>query len=136
MHRSSGSPNMINIESLQKSLGHVRNCIPFLHAASGCDTTSTFFNKAKAAALKILEKNKQLANADPESISNFGEFFTLCLYGAPKDLRSINQLRYIKFNQITASKSLTKEMQLGALPPTKNALSQHFYRVYHHIQLW
>lgn len=113
MHRSFGSRNTIHIQSLQESLGHLRSCILFLHAASGCDTTSSFFNKGKSAALKVLQKNKKLAdqlsiftlnNARPEEIAELGEIFTLQLYGASKGVSCINKCRYLKFNQITARK--------------------------------
>jgi len=34
--------------------------ILFLHAFSGCDTTSALFNKGKTATLKLLEKRQDL----------------------------------------------------------------------------
>lgn len=75
-------------------------------------------------------------DANPENLIALGEEFTLRLYGAAKDVQSVNKLRYLKFNQITARKSLNSEMQIASLPPTKHSLNEHFYRVYYQIQEW
>jgi hypothetical protein len=145
IQRSFGPHNLINIKSLQESLGHLKECILFLHAVSGCDTTSSFCNKGKATTFKLLEKNKKLSeqmkmflqkDANPENLIALGVEFTLRLYGAAKDVQSVNKLSYLKFNQITARKSLNSEMQIASLPPTKHSLNEHFYRVYYQIQEW
>jgi hypothetical protein len=56
--------------------------ILFLHAFSGCDTTSTLFNQGKMKFINVLRKNPGLneimqgfknPNADPEIIAKAGE---------------------------------------------------------------
>lgn len=37
-----------------------RDIILFLHGVTGCDTTSTFFNKGKVNVLKLFEKRPDL----------------------------------------------------------------------------
>jgi len=39
---------------------HVKNNILFLHAFSGCDTTSSFLRQGKMKFVKLLEKNNKL----------------------------------------------------------------------------
>lgn len=146
MLRSFGLHNMIPIKTLQRALGHgITSRLFFMHAVSGGDKTSAFKGKGKASAFKIIQKNKPLAEelqifydtgADRNRLCNVGESFVLRLYGAHKDVISINKLRYVKFNQINARKSLTKEIDIALLPPTKNALNQHIFRVYHQVQEW
>ncbi|KMQ87542.1 hypothetical protein RF55_13146 [Lasius niger] len=88
--------------------------ILFLHAFSGCDTTSALFNKGKTAALKLLEKRQDLQvaaqvfnriDASRESISSNGIRFFLGIYGAPIKEVSINTYRYLCF-----AKSVGKNM--------------------------
>ena len=45
---------------LQQGRGNLKQCIFFIHAASGCDTTSAVYRKGKADALKTLESNEEL----------------------------------------------------------------------------
>lgn len=52
-----------NIMQLQTKLGHLRHCILFLHALSGCDTTSFIFKKSKKYCLQLLRKDVNLCNS-------------------------------------------------------------------------
>jgi hypothetical protein len=52
--------NLLYTTSSFKFDEHVRDNILFLHAFSGCDTTSAFFRQGKMKFLKLLNKNKQL----------------------------------------------------------------------------
>ena len=121
----------------------------FLHAATGCDTTSAFFGKGKKAVISSVEKksiNSHLkiaieafkrAGQSHDTIFENGIKFLLFLYGAPAKTTSIDEYRYVAFAKAVANntKSL-KPVKLESLPPTSDAARQHFYRVYLQVQKW
>lgn len=146
MLRSFGTHKIINIATLRKALGDViTRSVLFIHAVTGGDKTSALYKKGKSSAISILPKNQHLSeeigvfyknNANIAELCRVGELFLLKLYNAPKDVLCINKFRFIKFNQMTARNNLSKEVDLACLPPTKNALNEHIFRVYHQIQEW
>ena len=116
----------------------------FLHAISRCDTTSALFRQGKKKAVKIIENKGDLhpfvvlfykINSHPEEIAEAGEKFLLQLYGAPKMIVSLDDLRYKRF-QKASKKSLQSEVNMATLPPTSSASKQHSFRVYYQIQQW
>jgi len=116
--------------------------ILFLHAVTGCDTTSALFAKDKAKSLKILEKRDDLRtatevfnkkNCSPQLIVKNGIRFLLAMYGAPSNEESLDTFRYYCFARSTR---LNKAVKLSTLPPTSSAAQQHLYRVYYQVQTW
>lgn len=116
--------------------------ILFLHAFSGCDTTSSLFNQGKLKFLSILQKHQDLhdsiqvfqdSNAEPDAIADAGERFLLALYGAKHgDNISLDAYRYQCF-----VRSLTKsKFNIASLPPTAAAARQHSFRTYYQVQEW
>ncbi|KYN12193.1 hypothetical protein ALC57_15644 [Trachymyrmex cornetzi] len=110
--------------------------IAFVHAFSGCDSTSALFNQGKIKLLNILKQNTQLneiveifreENADSHNISEAGERVLAALYGYSDDVRSLNDIRYYCF---TRSVYKTK-FNLASLPPTEDAARQHSFRTYY-----
>lgn len=73
------------------------------------------------------------ANTAPNVIFNNGLHFLLAVYRAPKNLNSIDILRYSIFFKSTR---FNKAVQLISLPPTSAAAQYHFYRVYYQVQTW
>ena len=80
----------------------MKQCILFIHAASGCDTTSAIYRKGKAAALKTLESHEELQRqigvfyiktSSCEEISSAGESYLAALYKAPRSIVTLNKLR-------------------------------------------
>lgn len=66
----------------------------FLHAFSGCDTTSAAYNIGKLKFIKIMEKHLELASGtalslsdkvDPSLLTVIGERFFVALYGGNKE---------------------------------------------------
>jgi len=121
---------------------NIKNNVLFLHAFSGCDTTSALFHKGKTAALKLMKKRNDLRiatgcfnNSDTsrETISLNGIKFFLAVYGASVKETSINNHRYSCF---TKSVGKGKPVKLNLLPPTFEAAQQHIFRVYYQIQKW
>lgn len=123
-----------------QSLG-LANSILFLHAFSGCDTTSAIFNKGKVKCVKLYQKNKELhdivesfnnPDSSHETIAEAGERFFLAMYGARPAEKSLNKHRFHCF-----AKSVTKiKPDIALLPPTEGASRQHFFRVFHQVQKW
>lgn len=97
------------IYSSTNSMDHYnfgREHILFLHAVTGCDTTSTFFNKGKVKVLKLLENRPDLQsaaavfknqNCSVQDIFEHGIKLILAMYGAQKQVVSIDNYRYITF---------------------------------------
>ncbi|KAK9872193.1 hypothetical protein WA026_016247 [Henosepilachna vigintioctopunctata] len=116
--------------------------ILFLHAFSGCDTTSALFKKGKKTVTKALEKIPNLdklvevfqqENCPVQTLFENGVRILLALYNAPKSEDNIDHFRYTQFIKLT---KLNKPVQLSTLPPTSVAAHQHINRVYYQIQTW
>uniref|UniRef100_A0A8D8YJ99 Uncharacterized protein n=1 Tax=Cacopsylla melanoneura TaxID=428564 RepID=A0A8D8YJ99_9HEMI len=116
--------------------------ILFLHAMSGCDTTSTPFGQGKKKILKFYEKtpaSHALAavfrepNATNDQIAEAGEKFLIQLYGGEHGTPSLDSLRYQLFIKSVVKPS---QFQLSRLPPTTDAAINHAHRVYLQMQTW
>lgn len=128
-----------------KSLDKYRLCkehILFLHALTGCDTTSALFNKGKLKVMTMFEKHPDLThsaqifqaeNCPPDTVFQNGKRFLLAMYGAPKDEVNLDKFRYTQFIKATR---LNRPVKLSSLPPTSEAARQHIYRVYYQVQIW
>ena len=132
-----------NSSDLQSSLGSLKDYILFLHAASGCDTVSSFFGQGKHKLLRLLQKREGLRkHADvfnsmtstQKSVTDAGEKLLIALYGGPEEELELNSFRLKCFRKATVR--CKKQVRLERLPPTAAASKQHFLRVYHQVQLW
>ncbi|GBN04671.1 hypothetical protein AVEN_31094-1 [Araneus ventricosus] len=115
--------------------------ISFLHAITGCDTTSAFFKRGKTKAFKLFEKRHDLIDcvevfthigSSPDIILTNGTRFLLAMYGAPNKIASIDKYRYLRFVKNTSNNKL---VQVSCLPPTSAAAYQHLCRVYYQVQV-
>ena len=113
----------------------------FIHAFTGCDTTSAFYRRGKNNFVKIFNDDLKLRAAAEvfmiedqreEVLFNEGIFSILALYGA-KTSKNLNELRHKRFIMLA---SKTKSVQIASLPPTEDAAQQHIKRVYLQIQYW
>ena len=116
--------------------------ILFLHAFSGCDTTSAIYKKSKAIMVNLFKKQSRLirdiasifysSSSTQNEISQAGEKMFLTIYNANANEKDLNNYRYLFF-----LKSSTKiKADLSSFPPTKGAAEQHSFRVYLQIQQW
>lgn len=121
---------------------HSKTHILFLHALSGCDTTSALFKKGKKSLLKVFEKLTNLdelaaafeeENCSAQRLLESGTQTLLAVYNAPKSVKSLDHLRYMHYVKST---KLNKPVQLSNIPPTSAAAHQHFKRVYYQVQTW
>lgn len=112
------------------------NNLFFIHAISGCDTTSYIYKKGKSAALNVLKKHPSMLNkllifndsdADKDVLLKVGHEFVLLMYRL-EGTRDINEERFILYNKYIAKETLTKVFDLAVLPPTRAALNEHILR--------
>ena len=102
----------------------------------GCDTTSSFFGKGKAAVLKVVQKKVEYKDMfaglgenlfiTPDVYVNI-ENFVCHLYGN-EAISSVNELRYLLFK---GGKYAEEQ-----LPPTLDALKQHLLRCNYQAYIW
>lgn len=114
--------------------------VSFLHAISGCDTTSSLFTKGKKTVVNIMKKHPNLKKqmsvflnekSTPQKIEKATEKFLVLLYGG-KETDSLADCRYKNF-----VKGCTKtSFHLSALPPTSDAAFNHGKRTFYQILLW
>lgn len=128
----------------RSSLGDevVANNMLFLHAFSGCDTTSYLYNQGTAKIIKTLKNNPELlpcvqvfqkSNSTAAEIADAGQKFLLCLYGCKTpETTTLNVYGYKCFVK-TAFKN---KHTLASLPPTEEAAKQHSLRTYYQVQSW
>ena len=114
----------------------------FIHAISGCDTTSRLFGVGKGRAMKKCLASKAFQESSnvfseessaADQVARAGEKALLVLYGG-KPGTNLNRLRYQRFCEKTAAK--TTHLQAEVLPPKSAAAKYHSLRVYLQVQEW
>lgn len=130
------------ISEIQDKLGHLKKHILFLHAISGCDTTSFLFNKSKKTCLSLLKEDNDLCqnfdiflnnNGCKNDLLQSGLKFILRLYRCPKHIKDINLLRYSLYNRTASRQGLKSTFNLATLPPTEDSAQQHVLRSYFQV---
>ena len=88
---SSNNTTVFDIKSLQSAVGECKDSLLFLHAVTGCDTTSALYNQGKKKAYTLLKEHTGLAKgvsifnmpqAAKKDLISAGEKFLLHLYSA------------------------------------------------------
>ncbi|CAH1107768.1 unnamed protein product [Psylliodes chrysocephalus] len=102
---------------------------------TGSDTTSAFFRKGKKSVVKNLSKlaGEGQSSLSHETVFKNGETVLMSIYKSPKEVTTLQALRYKTFNNLAQKKTAIK---LECLPPIQEAARQHFYRVYLQVQKW
>lgn len=133
------------ISDIQDKLGHLTKQILFLHAISGCDTTSFLFNKSKNISLSLLQKDNDLCQnvevflnnkAEKDDLFQSGLNYILKLYRCPRHIKDIHHLRYTLYNRIASRQGLKSTFNLATLPPTEDSVQQHLLRTYFQVILF
>ena len=113
----------------------------FLHAWTGCDTTSATFGHGKTALLKKLKQSAELQDlasvmndveADSEIIGKAGCKLFILMYGVKKN-DSLSNLRYVKYMQMVTS---SKKIEPHKLPPTARAAFFLSLCVHFQVVIW
>lgn len=134
-------PQHIYSTSSWKHSSQTRKWVLFLHAFSGCDTTSSMFGYGKGKLITTIEKHPELQKFvsffynkrnDTQTVTFAGERIMISLYGCDGKDDSLNALRYKCFIRSTAK----LKSNLSTLPPTTDAAKQHSLRTYHQVQMW
>lgn len=114
--------------------------ILFLHAMSGCDTTSALFNQGKNKFIKTLANTPDLgatlaafkdSSAAPQTIQRAGEQFLVALYGG-----NMNEDLNIERFRLYKRSAFKTRFNIATLPPTHAAAQQHSLRVFYQVQAW
>lgn len=139
--QKSGKGNTPTVLYSSHSFKHGPQDILFLHAISGCDTTSAPFGIGKKKVIQTYKKNPGLSEmldifkdpeAAPAQIADVGEKFLVKLYGGNIERDNLDELRYRIFTTVVAKPSC----QLARLPPTRDAAKYHSFRTYQQVQTW
>ncbi|KAG7177299.1 hypothetical protein Hamer_G000597 [Homarus americanus] len=117
-----------NINWLKKQLGpKICSLLPFVHAITGCDTTSRLFGVGKEAALKKLRSNVELKKEAAGFLKQSSKEEVTCLNGGDYG-EGLAVLRYRKFCE-KAMRGCSF-VQVHTLPPTTAAAQSHSARTY------
>lgn len=133
-----------------RSLDHcpvMKSNILFIHAMSGCDTTSAFYRKGKLKLVSLVKKSSGLAqsislfkepNAPLHKLLEAGKKCIGGLYGVKETPHpvSLNGLRFITFKNTVTKVNHKNHVLLSSLPPTDDAAEFHIKRVYLQVQTW
>ena len=113
----------------------------FIHAWSGCDTTSATFGQGKTNLVKKIQAHEEVQHisslmtnpcSTAEEIGKAGVHLFVVLFGG-KQNDSLNFLRYVKFLEIVSS---SRAIEPQKLPPTERAAHFHSLRVHLQVILW
>ena len=128
------------ITTLKRNLDpRLSGALLFLHAFSGCDTTSRPYGIGKVTVLTkytALQKSASVfisPSSSKEEIEKAGEDAMLVIYGSSTSL-TLTAARVAKFLQKVATS--TGFVSPEKLPPTNDASTLHSYRTYHQVQVW
>ena len=130
----------ISINMAKEILGReLCRCLSFVHAMSGCDTTSALYSLGKIKQIKLLQSSQKWrsdvlvfgdSSASLQKITDVGELFVQSLYGGGSSLpKGIDHLRYL---HAISPKYIAPER----LPPTSRACYFHCLRVHHQVNTW
>ena len=121
--------------------GTLTSHLLFMHAWSGCDTTSATFGQGKTNLVKKIKASEEvqqisLLMGDPcltaEEIGKASVRLFVILFGGKQE-DSLNFLRYVKFMEMVSSNEAIDPQKL---PPTERAAHFHSLRVHLQLMLW
>ena len=141
--KRAGNKIIHDIISYKKILGNdICSNLLFLHAFTGCDSTSSICGIGKASAFKKLLSNLEfkaiacsftLSNQSNDDINLLGRKVMSKLYSNSTN-QSLNSLRHKRLiEKICVAKSFGEP---ESLPPTESATKYHSYRTYYQIMQW
>ncbi|KAK6183990.1 hypothetical protein SNE40_006544 [Patella caerulea] len=132
---------LYSIRSLFDCLDPItKNHILFVHAWSGCDTTSATFGQGKLGVLNLLRRDEDLVqcakvfqstkNQDHQLITETGEKVFSRMYGSKERLNRVRYQKYLNREDDPVNLDPRK------LPPTTRAAHFHSLRVFLQVQDW
>ena len=132
--------NIIQLAREGDKLSWVRYIL-FVHAFSGCDTTSHIFRIGKTKLTEDGYKDKLEeakifydSEASKEAIADVGESIAVSLYR--KNFKgNLNKLRFQQYSEMIAKNSSVTG-SIRSLCASSKTFAFHAYRVFHQIQVW
>jgi len=115
--------------------------ILFIHAWTGCDTTSATFGQGKNNLVKKIQVSKEVQqisllmgdpSVTPEQVGKAGARLFVILFGG-KHGDDLNYLCYVKFLEMVSANKIVDPQKL---PPTERAAHFHSLRVHLQVILW
>lgn len=141
--RNAKKVRLWNIKISKEKLGsRICSKLLFIHAITGCDTTSRLYGIGKTASLSKIQCSDELNkigeafmqdNAKKDDIINAGENALVLLYNGDSG-DDLDALRYKRFQEKVV-KSF-KYVDAKDLPPTSASAKFHSLRVYYQVQEW
>ncbi len=126
-------------QGAQLALGpHMCKCLPFVHAMSGCDTTSALFGMGKVKHMKAVSSSQQVRSgveifgqetASKKEVAAAGEMYVASLYKGGNKTTCLDELRYLLAISL-------KYIPPERMPPTSNACYYHLLRVHIQVNTW
>ena len=129
-----------SIRYAERGIKDIKSDILFLHAFTGCDSTSAIFSKGKVAVVKLFRKCKVLQGVSkvfmndkstPEEIAKAAALGIKAVYKCAAD-KSLGKIRYQKYIDMSCRGNILPEK----LPPTERASCFHGLRVFYQIMQW
>ena len=114
----------------------------FVHAITGCDTTSRLYGIGKAVSFSKIQCCDELSkiadvfmqdNANKDEITKAGEKALVLLYNGNSE-DDLAALRYKRFQEKVVKSC--KHVDANDLPPTSASAKFHSLRVYYQVQDW
>jgi len=134
------SKQTVCISTLKRNLDPcLSDALLFLHAFSGCDTTSRPYGIGKVTVLTqytAIQKYSSVfmsPSSSKDNIEKAGEQAMLVIYGSTTT-PNLNAARVAKFQlKVATSAGFVPPEKL---PPTNDAAACHSHRTYHQVQAW
>ena len=130
--------HFIDIQAAQVALGSdICAVLPFIHAMSGCDTTSSLFGIGKVKMLKLLQQSPELCKKvrifgekkAKSEITKLGEEFVCLLYQSNSSSKNLNEIRYSQY-------IAPRYVPLERMAPTSRAVYYHTLRAHMQVNTW
>lgn len=122
----------------------IRHFVCFMHAFTGCDTTSAIRGQEKLKLVRLMNLNKngiqkyaQIFNNPNASLKSYlcaeyGRSVMMTLYGAEKDVYHYSKYR----SECSKRATVKKKFNLYSLPPTIEACDEHVLRTFLQVCEW
>ena len=140
--KQSKESKVYNINQLKQVLGYLCRKLLFVHAYTGCDSTSRIYGVGKKSVFNRLVKGEEVIkscasaftypNKNGNDISELGKDMMVDIFGG-KSKDTLSSLRHSMFIRkvVSAISFVTPER----LPPTSSTTNFHSRRVYHQIMV-
>ena len=140
-----GHPDKVySSTALRGALGLMVDHLLFLHAATGCETTSAVYRKGKRVPFRKLKDHPALCamvqvfndeQASSDDVAAAGEAFLCVVYGR-KTGDNLDAKRHQLYLRSIAKQKVCAKFDLATLPLTSAAARQHSFMVYYQVQQW